>query len=76
MWLFLKHEWEGLNAFGVCVLHISVVCMLLDVFGPVWVLREGLRLFSPAAISSFRMNIAGELQLKPVLVIPRVCVGK
>ena len=38
------------------------------------VIREGLRLFSPAANGSFRMNIAGDLQLKPGLVIPKVRV--
>jgi cytochrome P450 len=36
------------------------------------VIREGLRLFSPAANGSFRMNTAAELQLKPGLVIPKV----
>jgi hypothetical protein len=36
------------------------------------VIREGLRLFSPAANGSFRMNTAAALQLKPGLVIPKV----
>uniref|UniRef100_A0A383VZN8 Cytochrome P450 n=1 Tax=Tetradesmus obliquus TaxID=3088 RepID=A0A383VZN8_TETOB len=35
------------------------------------VIREGLRLFSPAANGSFRMNIAGDLQLREGLVIPK-----
>jgi hypothetical protein len=36
------------------------------------VIREGLRLFSPAANGSFRLNTTGDLKLKEGLVIPKV----
>jgi hypothetical protein len=36
------------------------------------VIREGLRLFSPAANGSFRLNAAGDLKLKEGLIIPKV----
>lgn len=36
------------------------------------VIREGLRLFSPAANGSFRFNAAADLQLREDLVVPKV----